>query len=485
MDIEQLKLRTKKEDVTKDNKDLAYMLERAGMQFRSRDLLYKTPFGLLKENILRDRLKDLLYKEGFGDYSAAGVHSLRGLLEAAHGYVDNQVTSYKDLPFKVMTIETIALQTADYSSLWKNSHQEVLLLSVLGEEKEEAMERAKRVFHALNIPYAIAGDTFYYEHPYGQQTFHWPLPSQEDTDSPGKFSGARMTEVETPNVRSIEELVRFLDCSPGDIIKTMLFTNGNEVFAVLTEGDRDVDLFKVTRILSLEEDALEILSKEKVMEITGAEPGFAGPSGLKVDKILVDTSVRKNKKYAAGANKTDYHVIGIQYGRDFSGSFYDLAKSGSSAKGWVLGEVKEHEERIRVQNKEGVYSYEALTSLYLNLDRLNYALLEECKDDRGFLFKKEQAPFSLVVSLIDPRVEEAAIKAQELYDGLKARGLRVLKDFRKDRLGSKFSDYDLMGIPYRILVAKDGTFDVKDRNGVVLEKGLQNLVEISNPEVIE
>uniref|UniRef100_UPI00289A0BA4 His/Gly/Thr/Pro-type tRNA ligase C-terminal domain-containing protein n=1 Tax=Proteiniclasticum sp. TaxID=2053595 RepID=UPI00289A0BA4 len=176
---------------------------------------------------------------------------------------------------------------------------------------------------------------------------------------------------------------------------------------------------------------------------------------------------------------------GVYYGRDFSGYFYHLTESEESFKGWLLGSVRVHDEKIRVQNKEGGYSYVPLTSLYLNLDRMNYALLEESKDEKGFDLSKAQAPFSLVITLIDPRVDKPREKAEEMYEELKLCGLRVLKDFRKDRLGSKFSDYDLLGIPYRILVSKDGTFDVKDRNGNLLDKGLQNLVEIRNTEVIE
>lgn len=485
MDFVQLNIRTKKEDITKDGKDLAYLMERAGMQFKIKDVLYKTPFGLLEEGVFHNKIKSLLKKEGFSEYYASGTFNLKSLIDNAHLYASERVTSYKDLPFKMMTKDSIRMQWGNYASIWKHKNQDLLLISILGEDKKDSLKRGEDILNLLNIPFRTEGDAIYFEHSEGPCVY----TASENSDLEGMVKTSRSeippVTVETPDIKTVEELVEFFSCERTDILKTMLFTSGEEVYAVLTEGDKEVDLRKVSQVLTLEEDCLKALSKEKVLELTGAEVGFAGPVGLKVDKILIDYSVQKNKAYIAGANETDRHIKGITYGRDFSGYFYDLCESEESFRGWLLGGVKVHDEKIRVQNKEGGYSYVPLTSLYLNLDRMNYALLEQCKDDKGFALSKSQAPFSLVVTLIDPRLDGPREKAEEMYEELKLWGVRVLKDFRKDRLGSKFSDYDLLGIPYRILVSKNGTFDVKDREGNLLEAGLQNLVEIRNAEVLE
>jgi len=485
MDFEQMNIRTKKEDSTKDGKDLAHLMERAGMQFRVKEVLYKTPFGLLEEGVFQEKIESVLKREGFAEYYSSGTGNIKGLIDAAHQYASDRVTSYKDLPYRMMTKENVQLQEGHYASIWKNRHQRVLLASVLGEGKTEGMQRGKEVLSLLDIPFRVEGDMFYYEHEEGPRVYVSPEFVESENMSKPDIDEVEKRTVETPGVKTVEDLVQFFQCQMTDILKTMLFTDGDQVYAVLTEGNNEVDLKKVGHVLSLEEDKLKPLSKEKVLEQTGAEAGFAGPIGLKVDKILIDHSVRKGKAYITGANKTDYHIQGVYYGRDFSGYFYTLSESEESFKGWLLGSVKVHDEKIRVQSKEGGYSYEPLTSLCLNLDRMNYALLEESKDDKGFALSKIQAPFSLIITLVDPRVEKPREKAEEMYEELKLWGVRVLKDFRKDRLGSKFSDYDLLGIPYRILVSKDGTFDVKNRNGDLLEKGLQNLVEIRNNEVIE
>lgn len=485
MDFEQMNIRTKKEDSTKDGKDLAYLMERAGMQFRVKEVLYKTPFGLVEESVFQEKIESVLKREGFAEYYSSGTGNIKGLIDAAHQYASDRVTSYKDLPYRMMTKENVQLQEGHYASIWKNRHQRVLLASVLGEGKTEGMQRGKEVLSLLDIPFRVEGDMFYYEHEEGPRVYVSPEFVESENMSKPDIDEVEKRTVETPGVKTVEDLVQFFQCQMTDILKTMLFTDGDQVYAVLTEGNNEVDLKKVGHVLSLEEDKLKPLSKEKVLEQTGAEAGFAGPIGLKVDKMLIDHSVRKGKAYITGANKTDYHIQGVYYGRDFSGYFYTLSESEESFKGWLLGSVKVHDEKIRVQSKEGGYSYEPLTSLCLNLDRMNYALLEESKDDKGFALSKIQAPFSLVITLVDPRVEKPREKAEEMYEELKLWGVRVLKDFRKDRLGSKFSDYDLLGIPYRILVSKDGTFDVKNRNGDLLEKGLQNLVEIRNNEVIE
>jgi prolyl-tRNA editing enzyme YbaK/EbsC (Cys-tRNA(Pro) deacylase) len=485
MDFEQMNIRTKKEDSTKDGKDLAYLMERAGMQFRVKDVLYKTPFGLLEESVFQEKIESVLRKQGFSEYYSSGIGNLKGLMDAAHQYASDRVTSYKDLPYRMMTKENAQLQDGYYVSIWKNNHQRVLLASVLGEEKTECLQRGKEVLSLLEIPFRVEGDMFYYEHEEAPRVFVSPEFIEKEYVPRTDIKEIQRRTVETPGVKTVEDLVQFFQCQMTDILKTMLFTDGDKVYAVLTEGNKEVDLKKVGHVLSLKEDILKPLSKEKVLEQTGAEAGFAGPIGLKADKILIDYSVQKGKAYITGANRTDHHIQGVYYGRDFSGYFYHLTESEESFKGWLLGSVRVHDEKIRVQNKEGGYSYEPLTSLYLNLDRMNYALLEESKDEKGFDLSKAQAPFSLVITLIDPRVDKPREKAEEMYEELKLWGLRVLKDFRKDRLGSKFSDYDLLGIPYRILVSKDGTFDVKDRNGNLLDKGLQNLVEIRNTEVIE
>lgn len=481
MDFVQLNIRTKKEDITKDGKDLAYLMERAGMQFKIKDVLYKTPFGLLEEGVFHNKIKSLLKKEGFSEYYASGIFNLKSLIDNAHLYASERVTSYKDLPFRMLTKENTAVQTGNYASIWKNKYQKILLASVLGEDRAACLQRGREILDQLEVPYRVEGDLFFYEHPEGADVSY----GVEETTEVASETMQQYQRVETPGVKTVKELQEFFGCDAKDILKTMLLTDGESVYAVVTEGDKEVDLLKVTHILSLEEDRLRPLDKEKVFDISGAEVGFAGPIGLKVDRILVDTSVRKGKAYIAGANITDVHLSGVRYGRDFSGHFFHLAKCTSSFRGFILGGVKVHDEKIRVQNKEGGYHYEPLTSLYLNLDRMNYSLLEESKDEKGFNLSKAQAPFSLVVTLIDPRASEAREKAEEMYEVLKQWGVRVLRDFRKDRLGSKFSDYDLLGIPYRILVGKDGSFDVKDRNGVLLDQGLQNLVEIRNTEVIE
>lgn len=485
MDFVQINIRTKKEDITKDGKDLAYLMERAGMQFRVKDHIFKTPFGLLEERVFYEKIESALRQEGFSEYYSSGTKNLKVLLEAAHHYAGDRVSSYKDLPFKMMTKDSTLIQVGNYASIWKSRHQNILLVSVLGEEPAECVKRGEMILSLLQIPYRTEGDLFFYEHIEGPRNFS--ASESMRTESAAVSGGALIQQrtVETPGIKTVEELGEFFGCELTDILKTMLFTDGHKVYAVLTEGDREVDLKKVSHVLTLEEDCLKPLPKEKVLDVTGAEAGFAGPIGLKADKVLIDESVQKNKPYIVGANETDHHIQGVYYGRDFSGYFFDLCETSESFHGWILGGVKVHEEKIRVQNKEGGYTYEPLTSLYLNLDRMNYALLEESKDDKGFALTKTQAPFSLVITLIDPRVEETREKAEEMYEVLKLWGVRVLKDFRKDRLGSKFSDYDLLGIPYRILVSKDGSFDVKDRNGTLLDKGLQNLVEIRNTEVIE
>jgi len=149
MDFEQMNIRTKKEDSTKDGKDLAYLMERAGMQFRVKEVLYKTPFGLVEESVFQEKIESVLKREGFAEYYSSGTGNIKGLIDAAHQYASDRVTSYKDLPYRMMTKENVQLQEGHYASIWKNRHQRVLLASVLGEGKTEGMQRGKEVLSLL------------------------------------------------------------------------------------------------------------------------------------------------------------------------------------------------------------------------------------------------------------------------------------------------------------------------------------------------
>jgi prolyl-tRNA synthetase len=177
---------------------------------------------------------------------------------------------------------------------------------------------------------------------------------------------------------------------------------------------------------------------------------------------------------------TDHHFSGLRYGRDFTGDFYDVAVRGDHKKGWLMGAVKNCPEKIRVQNLEGSFSYFRLEMGFINLERVMLAMAETRLDEIGIKFGVEFGLFETVISVVDIRNENSIKTAEALYEVLQREGIRVLYDDRKDRIGSKFKDYDLLGIEKRIIIGKDSgdILEIKSRNGAISYGNMDNIVEI-------
>ena len=125
-----------------------------------------------------------------------------------------------------------------------------------------------------------------------------------------KKPAAEMKKIHTPNVKTIEELVAFLEASSADFAKTLIYRAGDKLVAAVVRGDRDVNETKLINHLGANEQDFELASFDEVREATGAEVGFAGPVGLKIPVIL-DKEVAEMSNFIVGANETDYHFINV------------------------------------------------------------------------------------------------------------------------------------------------------------------------------
>ncbi|MFH5837426.1 YbaK/EbsC family protein [Proteiniclasticum sp. C24MP] len=478
MRIEELLLRTMKSDQNPNEGKIDYYMQRAGFMKKVNGMLAYTTAGILLKNRIEGMIVDILKKESFSRIGFSGVNSLLELEKTFHSYNDFYVGSYKDIPLKLYVKDQISYREENHASLWRGNAQNIIGFSMLGVETDSD-ELMVRIFRELGIEAVEDQKGYYYPSISGQEEYCAEDESGDHSARKEKDgSPESLMMVKTPGTKTIHELCLFLEAKPSDILKTMLLTDGVKTYAVVLEGHREMDLARVNRILGLKEDALKVLPSSQVTALTGAEVGFAGPMNLRVDQILVDEGVSKKKAYIAGANQTDYHYKGMKYGRDFSGDFYSVTRREKTSKGWLLGEIRNQPEKIRVQAQDGGFDYHPLSVAYLNVDRLILAVAETSMDEIGLNLSKETTCFDAVVALVDPREERGITAGSELYEILSDSGLRVLLDDRKDRMGSKFSDYDLLGIPKRVIVGRDGNFDVKDRNGSVTKTDKNNIVEI-------
>ncbi|MDH3998554.1 MAG: proline--tRNA ligase, partial [Desulfuromonadales bacterium] len=294
-----------------------------------------------------------------------------------------------------------------------------------------------------------------------------------------------LTEVDTPNRKSIEEVAEFLKIDAAQTLKTLIVENDKEeTLAVMLRGDRELNEIKLCRLLDC--NWIEMASEETVQAVTGAPTGFAGPRGLKV-RVLADYEVQGMRDFVIGANALDKHFTGANLGRDFTvETFADLrqAVTGDDCprcdgkleiwRGIEVGHVfklgLKYSEAMgaTVLDDQGIDRTLVMGCYGIGIGRTAAAAIEQNHDDNGIIWPMPLAPFQVIVSLLNPGKDAAVLDAGEsLYAQLVDAGIEVLLDDRDERPGSKFKDADLLGIPLRVTIGsrglKEQSFELQDR----------------------
>ena len=296
-------------------------------------------------------------------------------------------------------------------------------------------------------------------------------------------------KVETPVVKSIEDLAKFFECSPKKIAKTLIFQADDKVVAVVLRGDREANEVKIANAIG-EVIELEMASEEAVKEATGAAVGFAGPMGIKVDMLLVDQEVANMYNFIIGANETDMHLKNVNYGRDFEGVVGDFrnvtigekcpecGKEITISRGTEVGHIfklgTKYSESMGATfiDEDGKAKPFIMGCYGIGVTRTVASIIEQHNDENGIIWPLEVAPYHVSVIPANVKNEEQATKAEEIYNELRKMGVEALLDDRKERAGVKFKDSELMGIPMRITVGKmigEGQVEFKLRNGGEVE----------------
>lgn len=287
-------------------------------------------------------------------------------------------------------------------------------------------------------------------------------------------------EVHTPEKRTVEEVSNFLKTGPRHFIKSLLYIVGEKPVLALVRGDQELHEKKLEKILT---SAVRPAQWEEVEKVLGVEAGFIGPMGHKI-RMVADPVLREGT-YISGANKKDYHALGIKAGEHFRPEWHDIhmALEGDGCSG--CGAPLRTEACIEIGNifKLGTKYSEPLKAYYLDEDgkeipvimgsygigpaRIAAAAVEQSHDKDGIIWPGAIAPFDVEVIPLNMGDEKTLKVAEGLYEKLNETGLQALMDDRDIRAGVKFKDADLIGIPKHVVIGernlKEGLVEIKDR----------------------
>jgi prolyl-tRNA synthetase len=292
-----------------------------------------------------------------------------------------------------------------------------------------------------------------------------------------------LKKVDTPGMKKVEIVADFLKASPADFIKTMVFFADDEPVAVLVRGDREVQPVKLKNLLGATE--VELAADDEVFKKTKLPVGYLGPVDLPI-KIVADQEVMAMQNCISGANEKQFHLTGVQPGRDFNpaliGDLRQITSEDScpSCGGTLstpegievghifkLGTAYSEAMKATFQDSEGQEKNFVMGCYGIGVSRVVAAAIEQNHDQNGIVFPLPLAPFQVILLNLGVNNEDITRAAEQLYQDLQARGVEVLYDDRDERPGSKFKDADLIGIPFRMTVGKtfekEGNIEIRTR----------------------
>lgn len=295
--------------------------------------------------------------------------------------------------------------------------------------------------------------------------------------------------IDTPNTKTIDELVDFLKIPASVILKTLVYIADKKPVLVLIRADKQVEETKLKNALKAKE--LRIASAGEIKELMtekgfDAEAGFIGPVGIQGIWMIADESVKDLKNFVVGCNQTDKHLVGANFGTDIPErkEFFDvrLAEKGEICP--ICGGTLGVERGIEVGNifKLGTKYSKPMKAVFTDIDgkekpyvmgcygigisRTAAAAVERYHDDNGIIWPIALAPYHVTIVPVNTRDELQMKVANELYEKLREKGVEVVLDDRDERPGVKFKDADLIGFPFRITVGKtiqEGLVEFKTR----------------------
>ena len=302
-----------------------------------------------------------------------------------------------------------------------------------------------------------------------------PVATQalQKVPTPGKSTCADVAELlKVPLASTVKSLVLATEekDAQGEVVKV-------QVWLLLVRGDHDMNEIKVGKVPGLDA-GYRFATVSEIVEHFGTRPGYLGPIGLKKPvKIVADREVALMADWICGANEEDFHLAGVNWGRDLPEPDAvadirnvvegDLSPDGKGRlaieRGIEVGHIFYLGTKYSVPmnatflDEDGKPKVFEMGCYGIGITRLPAAAIEQNHDERGIIWPDAIAPFTVVVCPIGmDRSAEVKAAAEKLYGELLAVGVDVILDDRGERPGAMFADWELIGVPHRVVISDRG-----------------------------
>ncbi len=293
------------------------------------------------------------------------------------------------------------------------------------------------------------------------------------TPTPGKSTCADVAELlEAPLATTVKSLVLATDQTneAGEIVQS-------QVWLLLLRGDHDMNEIKVAKVPGLDQ-GFRFATTEEIGTHFGCQPGYLGPLSLKKPvQLVVDREVAVMADWICGANEADFHMTGVNWGRDLPepdlvADLRNVVAGDASPDGrgvlaiergievghiFYLGTKYSQAMGATFLGEDGKPAFFEMGCYGIGITRLPAAAIEQNHDARGIIWPDAIAPFTVVLCPITPERFPAVKEAAEsLYAQLLAAGVDVILDDRGERPGAMFADWELIGVPHRVTIGDRG-----------------------------
>ena len=291
-----------------------------------------------------------------------------------------------------------------------------------------------------------------------------------------------MQVVPTPNASKCEDVAKLLGLPLTQTVKSIVLAveseAGVKIFLLLVRGDHDLNEVKASKVPGLTE--FRFATEAEIIEHFGTPPGYLGPIHLKKPvTVVADRTVANMHDFVCGANQEGHHITGVNWGRDLPEPLVadirnvisgDVSPDGQGTleicRGIEVGHVFQLGTRYSEAmncvflDEKGQTQPMVMGCYGIGVTRLLGAAIEQCFDEKGIIWPLSIAPFQVVICpMAYDRSEEVKKTVDQLHDQLTAAGIEVIVDDRNLRPGAMFADWELIGVPYRVVVGERGLKD--------------------------